>query len=219
MSSSQNYVNLTLLNSEPIMLDVCSLNFEYPDKPLLHEVQFMVKPGSLLHLRGNNGSGKTTLLKLLAGILQPLDGDIRYHGKLITDDLPSYQKNICFVGHKAGISPLLTVQENCKFDLHKSRCNLSIEELITSFGLDEFKDTPCSLLSAGQKRRVALLRLLMSDASLWLLDEPLVALDNDALLLFMTHLNNHLISGGIVVLTSHQSLPDKPENYQEYYLC
>ncbi len=200
------------------MLQVERLDFDYSDKPLLQGVQFSVNAGCLLHLRGGNGAGKTTLLKLLAGILRPTQGDIRYSGHSIIKDVAAYQQNICYVGHKAGVSQSLTVRENCRFELRRNRHTLPFEQFIKSFALEGLDDVPCGLLSVGQRRRVGLLRLAMSEASLWLLDEPLVALDQDAVAILMVSLNKHLARGGLVVLTSHQDLPLSQGNYQEYRL-
>ena len=200
------------------MLNVNSLLFDYPDITLLKDITFRVDVGCLLHLRGSNGSGKTTLLKLLAGLLKPIEGFICYGGRSIYDDLSSYKRNICYVGHKTGASQLLTVRENCQFDLQRDRHGLSFSELIRSFSLDGLEDVECSLLSVGQRRRVGLLRLLMSDASLWLLDEPLVALDKQTIVSLTKFIQLHLARGGQVVLTSHQNLPLRRENYVEYHL-
>jgi len=212
------YTAIFSTNKKMPMLEVIDLNFDYIDRPLLHGIEFSLNKGCLLHLRGANGSGKTTLLKLLAGLLQPDQGDIRYLGHSITDDLAAYQHDICYVGHKSGISQLLTIRENFCFELCNTRCQLSFTELMQIFSLQGLEDMPCGLLSAGQRRRVGLLRLLMSDASLWLLDEPLVALDKDAICILMTCLTDHLAQGGQVILTSHQRLPLNDGDYQEYHL-
>ena len=200
------------------MLDVENLEFDYSHKPLLQSIQFRVNPGCLLHLRGANGAGKTTLLKLLAGLLHPAAGDIQFDGQSIYKDIVSYQQRICYVGHKVGISQLLTVRENCRFELHQNTHAKSLDDLLTLFALDGLGDIPCGLLSVGQRRRVGMLRLAMSNALLWLLDEPLVALDDEAIGIFMSSLSRHLASGGLVVLTSHQDLPLEPGLYQEYRL-
>lgn len=200
------------------MLEVSNLDFDYPDKQVLQGIQFTLKPGNLLHLRGGNGAGKTTLLKLLAGILYPTRGDIRYAGHSIANDVAAYQQQICYVGHKTGVSQLLTVRENCRFDLHCNRNTLSFEKLINFYALQGIEDAICGLLSVGQQRRVGLLRLLMSNASLWLLDEPLIALDTEAIDHLMSSLTMHLNKGGQIILTSHQNLPLRTDNYQEYCL-
>lgn len=200
------------------MLDVINVHFDYTDKLLLHDVQFSLDSGQLLHLRGHNGSGKTTLLKLLAGLLHPTQGEVRYQGRVITDNLADYQQSICYVGHKAGISHVLTVRENCQFDLQRGEHCIPFDELISRFSLIGLEDVPCGMLSAGQRRRVGLLRILMSDALLWILDEPLVALDNDAVAILVDCFGEHLDKGRQIILTSHQSLPLFDRDCQDYFL-
>ena len=200
------------------MLDVENIHFDYPDKPLLHNVQFSVSAGQLLHLRGNNGAGKTTLLKLLAGLLHPTQGDVRYQGRAIKDNLTEYQQSICYVGHKAGVSQVLTVRENCRFELQRKQHSMSFDALINRFALAGLEDVPCGLLSVGQRRRVGLLRLLMTDAPLWLLDEPLVALDHDAVAILLDCFGEHLVRGGQIILTSHQPLLLPHHDCREYCL-
>lgn len=204
------------------MLNVINLDFDYQDKPLLHDVTFNVPIGGLLHLRGANGAGKTTLLKLIAGLYHPQEGKIQFCGQNIDIDRPAYQHQLCFVGHKTGINPNLTLRENCYFDLHASsmlsRKIESIEELVMIFKLEPHLDSPSGLLSAGQRRQVGLLRLWMSNAKLWLLDEPLVALDDKSIEAIMTKIEAHRKQGGAVLLTSHQQLPLNRADYQEYCL-
>lgn len=198
------------------MLDVINLNFDYQELPLLNKVNFHLPAGSLLHLQGANGAGKTTLLKLIAGLYRPMEGEIQFMGHNINHDYAAYQRQLCFVGHKTGINPCLTLRENCFFDL-KYNSN-SLDELISQFHLRSYLDLPCGLLSAGQRRQVALLRLWMSNALLWLLDEPFVALDEQALKLVMAKITSHTQQGGAVLLTSHQKLPWNSSAYQEYFL-
>ncbi len=198
------------------MLDVLNLSFDYQEQPLLTKVAFHLPAGGLLHLRGGNGAGKTTLLKLIAGLYRPAEGEVQFSGQNIHQDLAAYQRQLCFVGHKTGINPSLTLRENCFFDLQYQ--DSPIEQLITVFKLEQHLDLPAGLLSAGQRRQVGLLRLWMSDAKLWLLDEPLVALDDKALELIMAKIAAHREQGGAVLLTSHQKLPLNSVNYQEYCL-
>ncbi|KTD82841.1 cytochrome c biogenesis heme-transporting ATPase CcmA [Legionella waltersii] len=200
------------------MLDVIELNFDYQDKPLLRNVSFQLPAGGLLHLRGANGAGKTTLLKLISGLHQPESGKIFFSGQLINERLGEYQKNICWIGHKPGISSYLTLRENCLFDMHYYQSPLNVLELSTVFKLDDYLHTPCSILSAGQKRQVALLRLWMTTAKLWLLDEPFVALDDNSLKILMHKIQEHREQGGAVLVTSHQELPLESVQYEEYYL-
>ena len=200
------------------MLDVRDLGFDYPLKPLLHGVRFTLLPGNLLHLRGGNGAGKTTLLKLLAGLYLPTEGSIFYCGHDILDDRAAYQQSLGFVGHKTGVSRLLTVQEQVRFDRDLLGLECPIDEVLASFALEGLRDIPCGLLSVGQQRRVGLLRIVLSSAPLWLLDEPLVGLDKDATSLFMDFVMKHLAKQGMVIMSSHQTLPCLRDTYQEYAL-
>lgn len=199
----------------PIMLIVQDLYFDYQDQAILRNVNFSVNGGELLHVKGENGSGKTTLLRLLAGLMEPWQGQIKYDGQPITEHPAFYQHNIAYVGHKHGLHPLLTVKENCFY--HHGWQKTRFYELLNSFSLKEQVDIPFYRLSAGQKRRAALLRLCMSKARLWLLDEPLTALDNNTVLLFATIMHEHCATGGLIVLTSHQDLP-LSANIREYHL-
>ena len=200
------------------MLDVINLDFDYTDAPLLQSVNFTLSQGALLHLRGVNGSGKTTLLKLLAGLLHPQRGEIRYDGRSIHENMPQYQQEICYVGHKTGVSHILTVREAFRFEVQFQDQTASFNDVLSDFHLQGFEDVPCGLLSVGQRRRVALMRLLASPASLWLLDEPLVALDHKGVNILMSCIERHLAKGGQIILTSHQNLPLKTERFKEYCL-
>lgn len=199
------------------MLEVCNVGFEYSDIPVLQNVQFSLTAGHLLHISGCNGAGKTTLLKLLAGILQPAVGDIRYCGESIADNRSEFQQSLCYVGHKAGVSPVLTVRENIRYSAHAPSPG-QFDTLIKRFGLSGWEDVPCGLLSQGTRRRVGLLPLLMAPSQLWLLDEPLVALDKKSVLMLMDCFREHLDTGGMIILTSHQPVPLFDRACQDYCL-
>ena len=176
------------------MLYVTDLVFDYSDKLLLQGVHFSVKKGVVLHVKGENGAGKTTLLKLLSGLLHPLSGEITYKGKL------------CYVGHQNGVNTRLTPSEHLRFDLGVVD-DVLLDDMLSCLALSDVHDKPCGLLSAGQKRRVGLLRLLAETAELWLLDEPLVGLDEAGMQVFSDLIKQHLKQNGSIVLTSHQALP------------
>ncbi len=199
------------------LLQLIDLAFDYHDLLLLDQISFILNEGDLLHIHGANGAGKTTLLKLLAGLYHPSSGSIKYKGLVIDDALSSYQNNLCFVGHKTGINPSLTIKENCFFDIHFNKKH-NITELVSVFNLENHSDIACGLLSAGQQRQVALLRLWMTNAVLWLLDEPFVALDEKSLGILMNKLSKHRQQGGVVILTSHQQLPLEKGTYKDFYL-
>ena len=188
------------------MLDVSALSFQYEDLSLLEEISFTVNRGELFHIHGENGTGKTTLLRLLAGLLQPCEGEIRYQGRSIYAMETSYSQSICYIGHRLGIHPLLTVRENCQVDPHY-RSNFKQEEALCALNLTGLEEIPCKQLSTGQQRRVSLLRLFITRAPVWILDEPLVGLDLLGIQRLMQLFEKHLNQKGILIVTSHQSLP------------
>ena len=210
-------VSLAYLNTRIVMFELCHLAFDYQDAPLLNDINIQLFDGDLLHIQGANGAGKTTLLKLIAGLHHPSSGEIRYKGQSIQKNLAEYQRLLCFVGHKTGISPHLTIKENCYFDIHYSK-QKNILELASIFKLEHHINSPCSNLSSGQKRQVGLLRLWLTDARIWLLDEPFIALDENALSTLMDKIQVHRKQGGIVLLTSHQDIPLGKSDYVEYFL-
>ncbi len=173
------------------MLHVSDLYFDYDDEPLLKNITFSLEYGQILHLKGANGAGKSTLLKLLSGLITPLSGVVRH------------QESICYIGHKTGVHPYLTVAEYLRFD---AGWHESMEEILTPFSMVHMHDVWCGLLSAGQRRKVALMRLRTTQATLWLLDEPWMGLDGDAVAYLNSLLLAHLKSGGGVVVTAHHVL-------------
>lgn len=201
------------------MLEVSSLSFDYQDYPLLNQISFAVPPKTVLHLKGDNGVGKTTLLKLLAGFFNPLVGDICWQNHSIYQNITHYQQNLCYVGHKSGITKHLTVEENCFFNFPELRSLEQLHNYLEAFSLNEYTHRLCGELSAGQQRRLALLRLFVRSVPIWLLDEPFVALDQSATQVLLTYMKKHLEAGGLVILTSHQPLKSEFSDYQEYKLC
>ena len=196
------------------MIEVIQVSFDYEDKAILNKVNFRVMPGTLLHLHGQNGAGKTTLLKLLAGLLQPSQGAIRYQGGHLDARVAC-----CYISHKAGVSQALTPREHYHFELHQEETtHPSFDTLIHELSLHGFEDVVCGLLSEGQRRRVSLFRLFTSKAPVWLLDEPLVALDKHSLGMLITRFKQQLNQGGSIILTSHQALPFWDMPYEDYQL-
>lgn len=194
------------------------ISFDYAGVPLLKGIQLTLARGEILHVQGDNGSGKTTLIKLIAGLLRPTEGTIYVQQQTLDDDKTHYQRNLCYVGHKLGLHPVLSLRENCYFDAHYGRKALDWGRVLDAFSLTDLVDLPAGMLSAGQRRRVALLRLWMTDAPLWLLDEPLLALDSKAIAFLMQQLHVHQQAGGAVLLTSHQALPPMTRAIREVFL-
>ncbi len=206
-----------------ILLEVCQVGFDYLSglesaEPLLSSVSLTLSAGKLLHLTGENGRGKTTLLKLLAGILLPQIGEIRFNGINIHHQLSCYQTHLTYVGHRPGFSHALTVLENCYYDLKCVETKIALDWL-ARFNLLTQQHQTTGLLSAGQRRRLSLLRLFLSNTQLWIIDEPLVGLDTHSIGVFLDCLENHLQEGGMAILTSHQPLGRSILGYEEYRIC
>jgi heme exporter protein A len=189
------------------LLEVVNLACARGDRPLFRDLSFAVKPGELLHVRGENGSGKTTLLRTLCGLSQPAAGEIRWNSRRIQDLPEDYREQLCYIGHGNAIHGDLTPIEN----LHFEAClgtedRIEAKPALESLGLGRVAGLPAKLLSQGQKRRVALARLAVLKRTLWVLDEPFTALDIRAVDRLLASLARHLDLGGLCILTSHQEV-------------
>ena len=160
-----------------------------------------VDRGALLVLRGPNGSGKSTLLRLIAGLRQPDSGQILCDGAPIEEDPEAHRRRVAYVGHLSAVKPALHVRGN--LDLWSGDAD-AVAQSLERFGLAHLADIPARHLSAGQTRRLALARLLLDRAPLWLLDEPTVALDTDALAVLEGVLAAHCAAGGMVIVATHE---------------
>ena len=200
------------------MLNMHNIHFDYANIPILRNINLSIQPGTLIHIRGDNGSGKTTLLKLLAGLIPPTDGEIFYVNQNIQHDLYTYQQQICYVGHKSGVHQRLTVAEHCSLEAKYYPQAPALDVILQQANFVALKHTLNGLLSFGQRRRVGLSRLLMSQAIIWLLDEPFNGLDVHSIDLLMNWIHNHLQKNGMVILTSHQPLPNASFCHIEYIL-
>ncbi len=191
------------------MLEVSSLECIRGDRSLFRDVSFDISEGELLHLHGHNGSGKTTLLRTLASLVKPAEGDIRWHNESIYELGEDYTRHVMYIGHKNAIKDDLTGVENLVIssvlDGHYISENQAWQAL-DDIGLRGAEDLPVKVLSQGQRRRVALSRLLVTDTRLWILDEPFVALDKAAVALLQDVIRKHLENGGMTILTTHQDV-------------
>ena len=179
------------------------------DRVLFENLTFELVSGQILLLEGKNGSGKTSLLRILCGFREPDSGHINWCGEAINDS--QFYAQMAYVGHLDGIKKELTVQENLKMSLALSSPGMySINEALTKVHLSGYDDVLVQALSAGQKRRLSLARLLITENFLWILDEPFTSLDKQGIALIETLMTDHCANGGMIVLTSHHEidLPD-----------
>ena len=189
------------------MLSVSDLECQRGDRRLFSGVGFRLGDGELMYLQGRNGTGKTSLLRVLCGLLPPAGGEICWRGQPIKRLGEDYRRELCFLGHHNAIKEELTPLENLSTSAALAATPLDTEQALDALaqlGLAGREDLPCRYLSQGQKRRVALSRLVFDRRPLWLLDEPFVALDTAAVELVAGLIGAHLQRGGLAVLTTHQ---------------
>jgi len=175
---------------------------------LFSDVGFTLSAGDVLQIQGTNGSGKTSLLRILTGMSQPETGEVLWDNTNIDDNRESYHQNLLYIGHLNGLKAELSALENLQLSqqyLLQSNA-LSSQAALEAVGLSGYEHILAHQLSAGQKRRVALARLFLSSAPLWILDEPTTAIDVDGVNTFEKTIENHALNGGMVILTAHQPL-------------
>jgi len=187
----------------PLELMAEGLSVARGGRIVLHELSFRVTAGEGLILTGPNGAGKTTLLRAIAGFAPLLKGRIN----LSDGAKPCEMADYChFIGHANAVKPALTVEENAEFWARYLGGSAPVQPALDRFGLADLDDIPVAYLSAGQKRRLALSRLLLADRPLWLLDEPTAALDAAGSAVLAEVASRHISNGGIVVAATHLPL-------------
>ena len=187
----------------PPLLEARGVAFQRNEVPVFGPLDLHVAAGEALLVHGGNGSGKTTLLRMLAGLLPPTAGAIRIDGAAASHE--SVARACTLLGHLLGHKGELSAEENLRFAIGMSGCRsgISIELALASVGLAGYEDTPARSLSAGQKKRLALARMLLVPARLWLMDEPYANLDLDGIALVNRMVERHLAAGGAALITSH----------------
>lgn len=205
------FIEYGFFNGESYMtLIINNLTHERNNQILFTDIQFTLNAGELLQVRGSNGSGKSTMLRILAGYIEPVRGEILWNENSIFEYQDFYQQNVSYLGHQNGIKPYLTVKEN--LNLSAALANnkvkkITLENVLEKIHLQNLANTAAMQLSAGQKRRLALARLLLNPTTLWILDEPMTSLDAQGQTLLSQLLEKHLKNGGMGILATHHDLP------------
>jgi len=180
------------------------------ERLIFSRLGFTLKPGGVLILVGPNGSGKSSLLRVMAGLTPALRGTLSWNGAAIAEDREAHRARIHFIGHADAVKPALSAEESVRFwtgmRAELDRPMRDSAAVLAQFGLTAVAQLPCRYLSAGQKRRLALARLIASPAPLWLLDEPLTGLDAEAAAQLLSAIAAHRDMGGSVVLSTHAAL-------------
>ncbi len=189
------------------MLEADNLECVRGERRLFAGLGFQLEAGELLYLQGRNGAGKTSLLRMIIGLLPPEAGEIRWKGQSIRCNSEDFRADLCYLGHLNAIKEELTPLENLLASAHLADEALSEDDALDALeqvGLAGREDLACKYLSQGQKRRVALARLVKERRPLWVLDEPFVALDVAAVDWLASIISGHLQRGGLAVMTTHQ---------------
>ena len=194
---------MTASPARPALLEARALAFYRQDEPVFGPLDFQLAEGEIALVEGDNGSGKTTLLRILAGLLHVEEGELRWRGEAWQRD--AQLGDVLFLGHHLGLKGDLSARENLAVaaGLYGRRDEPGPADALRRIGLAGYEDEPVRRLSAGQKKRAALVRLLLLPATLWLLDEPYANLDRTGIELVNGLLTQHAARGGAALVTSH----------------
>lgn len=200
----------------PLTLSLQNIQCERDERLLFGGISGTFSSGDMVQVTGENGAGKTTLLRVLAGISDHYTGALTWQSQSCPRVSKAFlQRHLLYLGHKPAVSISLTARENLAWyfglnGLSHSAADRSpkanYEYALECVGLRGYEDVPCKQMSAGQQRRVALARLFLSQAPLWILDEPFTAIDVSGVALLESCIDAHCASGGLVIMTSHQSV-------------
>lgn len=190
-------------------LEACAITCVRGERELFSGLDVQVFSGQCLHIRGENGVGKTSLLRLLTGLASPESGEVLWNGSPIKKEASEYHSKLLFLGHRDALKEDLSALENLRMYAAIDGIALSEQDIFSAlwrFGLKGREDLPVNCLSAGQKKRVLMARMVTRRAQVWILDEPFNALDTQAVQELLGLIAEHVEGNGLVVLTSHQPL-------------
>jgi heme exporter protein A len=192
------------------VLEARAINAWRGDRHILRDVSFVVRSGEFLKITGPNGAGKTTLLRIVCGLLPAESGSIEWRGRRVRGASDEFHTEMAHLGHLNALKSDLTARENLRFlaGLRQALTPEDIDTALDRVGILSRGDLPARSLSAGQKRRLALSRLLLADAALWILDEPVTNLDTAGVALVEELIREHVGRGGLAVAAAHQRLLD-----------
>jgi len=177
------------------------------ERCLFKGLSFALNPGELLLLEGRNGSGKTSLMRAIAGLIELESGELRWDGEPVRSNRQAFHGALVWMAHRVGFKADLTLVENLKFESHlRAQSGRDFDEVLKRLDIDRLKRLPLRSLSAGQQRRVALARMLLSGVPLWLMDEPFTNLDREGRTLVMQLTTEHLDRDGMCIMAAHQDI-------------
>jgi len=177
------------------------------ERCLFKDLSFALDPGELLLLEGRNGSGKTSLMRAIAGLIELESGEIFWDGESVRSNRQAFHGSLVWMAHRVGFKADLTLVENLKFESHlRAQSDEDLDEVLKRLDIDRLKRLPLRSLSAGQQRRVALARMLLSRVPLWLMDEPFTNLDREGRALVMKLTTEHLDRDGMCIMAAHQDI-------------
>jgi heme exporter protein A len=202
------------------VLEARAINAWRGDRHILRDVSFVVRAGEFLKITGPNGVGKTTLLRVVCGLLPAENGEIDWCGRPVRGVADEFHAQLGYLGHPNSLKADLTARENLRFlaGLRQELTDKDIDAALERCGILSRGDLPARVLSAGQKRRLALARLLLAEASLWVLDEPVTNLDTAGISLVEELIQDHVSHGGLALVAAHQSLLDQSPNLRRLEL-
>ncbi len=195
-----------------VLLETRELTCVKDDRVLFDGLNIALNAGQILLVEGQNGSGKTSLLRILTGLNLPESGEVLWQGAPISEVGSDYYEQVNYIGHHDGIKRDLTCLENLRLVQAMGKpLPISLDDALERVNLLRFGDNFVATLSAGQKRRLALARLVVTEAKLWIMDEPFTSLDKASMAMFQRMFEQHLEAGGVIVMTSHHDI-DMPDS-------